>query len=102
MQTSTLSRNKYTRRQREGVGRSNSVLINRIYRNILQYDDILLYVCHQQYGHTDIIGQGHFFKHFNQKSEMLLIDGNLSPGVHIYIFPPSSQRRGSVLKFACR
>ena len=86
MQTSTLSGNKYTRkRQKELVGRSEQPLIKRDTGNLDRgytetFYSMMICVCHQQHGHTDIVGQGHFYQAFAQKSELLLIDRTSSLG----------------------
>ena len=113
MQTSTLSRNKYTRRKPERiVRRSNSFLIKRDTDNLDRgytetFYSMTIFVCHQQHGHTDIVGQGHFYHAFTQKSELLLIDRTSSLGC---ITEPFLDTKKGVffffllllLKFACR
>lgn len=84
MQTSTLSRNN-TREVRKKL-RDGDALIEdtRTHSTVWWF-----FVCHQQYGHTDIVGQGHFFKHsIRNQSRCWLTE--IFPGVHI--FPLSSQR----------
>lgn len=76
MQTSTLSRNKYTRSPKKqnkevsgGLTASDKCDTRHLDRGYTEtFYSMMIFVCHQQYGHTDIIGQGHFFQAFNQKS----------------------------------
>lgn len=73
MQTSTLSRNKYTRSLKK-IKRLNTD--NRGYTET--FYSMMILLCHQQYGRTDIIGQGHFFKRVIIRNQ--LMDGDLPWG----------------------
>lgn len=97
MQTSTLSRNKYTRGARKkvpgGLTAFDKCDTDTLIEDIQKHSTVWL--CHQQYGHTDIIGQGHFFKRSVRNQEWLLIDRNLPWGAY---FPLPCHKEGKCVE----
>lgn len=85
MQTSTLSRNKYTKSWGKASGGLPAFQS--------RYTDTWF----QQYGHTDIVGQGHFIKHLIRNERCYW-----SRGVGCICFLPRHMKKWSVLKFACQ
>lgn len=85
MQTSTLSRNKYTKSWGKASGGLPAFQSG--------YTDTWF----QQYGHTDIVGQGHFIKHLIRNERCYW-----SRGVGCICFLPRHMKKWSVLKFACQ
>lgn len=58
---------------------------------------MMICVCHRRHGRTDIVGQGHFYQAFTQKSELPLIDGTSSLGC--IIEPPLVTKKGGFFFF---
>lgn len=85
MQTSTLSRNKYTKSWGKASGGLPAFQS--------RYTDTWF----QQYGRTDIVGQGHFIKHLIRNERCYW-----SRRVGCICFLPRHMKKWSVLKFACQ